>query len=71
MIRHGQSVIRHGQPRAWAIHGEGGVYKSSVFGGFPAIFVDWVISATAIWVVHFGHGKTLFYTVWDSGNTPS
>ena len=58
-----RDTIRHGQSEGRAIHGHTGVYKSTVFSGFTAIIVIGTVSATAIWVVHFGHGKTLFYCI--------
>ena len=63
--------IRHGQSREWAIHGWGGVYKTSIIHCFTAIMADWVHSATAIWVVHFGYGKTVKSTGLGHGNTSS
>lgn len=64
-------MIRHGQSGDPCLQGEGGVYKTVVFVGFTAILSDWVHSATAIWVLHFGVGKHQNSTKPVYGNTPS
>ena len=56
-------MIRHGQSGDPCQRGDPGVYKSSVFDVFYGEFTDWVQFSTAIWVLHFGSGKTLKTTV--------